>query len=74
VPTGPEELYEHRDDPHERKNAANDPIHAQIKREHCGCPRPRPRPRQGSTTPFLNRTVVIWYWEKQPIDPGERFD
>ena len=69
---GTEELYDHRDDPHEWNNLANDPRLAEVRAStRAGCPRREAPPRPGSTTRFLNRQDGIWYWENRPIVPGE---
>jgi choline-sulfatase len=71
---GTEELYDHRDDPHEWKNLANDPQFTGIKRDHFRwLPTPEAQPVPGSTTRLLNRVDGIWYWEREPIVPGEGF-
>ena len=71
---GTEELYDHRDDPHEWKNLANDSRLLEVKREHARwLPAHEATPAPGSATRFLNRDEGIWYWERQPIVPGEGF-
>jgi choline-sulfatase len=71
---GTEELYDHRDDPHEWKNVANDSRVADVKGEHSRwLPAHDAKPAPGSATRFLTRDDGIWYWERQPIVPGEGF-
>ena len=54
---GTEELYDHRDDPHEWNNLANDPRFADVKRDHSRwLPAHEAQPAPGSATRFLNRT------------------
>jgi choline-sulfatase len=69
---GTEELYDHSDDPHEWKNLANDARFADVKRDHSRwLPAREAKPAPGSVTRFLNRDGGIWYWEGQPVVPGE---
>jgi choline-sulfatase len=69
---GTEELYDHRDDPHEWNNLANDARFADVKRDHSRwLPAREAKPAPGSVTRFLNRDGGIWYWEGQPVVPGE---
>jgi choline-sulfatase len=69
---GTEELYDHRDDPHEWKNLANDSRLVDVKREHARwLPAHEAKPAPGSATRMLDRDEGIWYWERQPIVPGE---
>ncbi len=71
---GTEELYDHRNDPHEWKNLASDPRLAEIKREHSSWLAVREAPPvPGSAIRFLNQEEGIWYWEGEPIVPGEYF-
>ena len=69
---GCEELYDHRDDPNEWTNLVHDPGLADVKREHARwLPASEAPPAPGSVTRHLNREDGIWYWEDQPIVPGE---
>jgi choline-sulfatase len=72
---GTEELYDHSVDSQEWKNLANDPQYLEIKREHLRwLPAHEAAPAPGSAIRFLNRDEEgIWYWEGQPIVPGEGF-
>lgn len=70
---GTEELYDHRDDPNEWKNLANDSRFTAVKHDHSRwLPTQEATPAPGSFSRFLNRDDGIWYWERQPIVPGER--
>jgi arylsulfatase A-like enzyme len=69
---GTEELYDHRNDPHEWNNLALDPRFTAVKREHSSWLAIREaQPVPGSATRFLNQKEGIWYWEGKPISPGE---
>jgi choline-sulfatase len=69
---GGEELYDHRDDPNEWTNRAQDPRLADVKREHARwLPASEAPPVPGSVTRLLDREDGIWYWENRPIVPGE---
>jgi arylsulfatase A-like enzyme len=69
---GTEELYDHRSDPNEWKNLANHSRFAEIKREHARwLPAGESAPVPGSATRFLDQEDGIWYWEGQPVVPGE---
>ena len=72
---GTEELYDHRDDPHEFLNLAHDSRLEDVKREHFRwLPAHDVQNAAGkAATRFLNRDEGIWYWERQPIVPGEGF-
>jgi choline-sulfatase len=71
---GTEELYDHRDDPHEWQNVASDSRLSDVKREHSRwLPGHEAKPVPGSAIRFLNRDDGIWYWERQPIVPGKGF-
>ncbi len=71
---GTEELYDHTRDPHEWTNLANDPEYAAIKREHTQwLPTREADPAVRSSSRFLERKGGIWYWENQPIVPGEGY-
>ena len=50
------------------------PTHASRKSSaniHAGCPSREAQPAPGSAVRFLNREEGIWYWEGEPIVPGE---
>ena len=67
-----EELYDHRVDPNEWKNLASDTRFESIKREHARwLPKEEAKPAPGSGVRFLNQEDGIWYWEGEPIVPGE---
>ena len=67
-----EELYDHRVDPNEWKNLASDTRFEAIKREHAArLPKTEANPVPGSGVRFLNREDGIWYWEGEPIIPGD---
>ena len=69
---GTEELYDHRDDPHEWTNRANDPGLAEVSREHARwLPATEAPPAPGGVSRLLVREDGIWYWENRPIVPGE---
>src|SRR5262249_20289697 len=69
---GSEELYDHQADPHEWTNLAHDPGLAQIKRDHARwLPAKEASPAPGSVSRLLDQEDGIWYWENQPIVPGE---
>jgi arylsulfatase A-like enzyme len=69
---GSEELYDHRDDPNEWTNLAHDPGLAGVKREHARwLPTSEAPAVPGSVTRHLDREDGIWYWEDEPIVPGE---
>ena len=69
---GTEELYDHRNDPHEWKNLASDPRLTEVKRDHSSWLALREAPPvPGSAIRFLNQEEGIWYWEGEPIVPGE---
>ena len=69
-----EELYDHARDPDEWTNLANDPQYAAIKHEHARwLPTSEAEPAARSSSRFLERRDGIWYWENQPIVPGEGF-
>jgi arylsulfatase A-like enzyme len=69
---GTEELYDHRNDPHEWKNLAFDPRLNEVKRNHSSWLAVREAPPvPGSAIRFLNQEEGIWYWEGEPIVPGE---
>jgi arylsulfatase A-like enzyme len=68
-----EELYDHSDDPAEWKNLASDIRFTEVKRDHSRwLPKQEARPAPGSLIRFLNRQDGVWYWEDQPIVPGEK--
>jgi hypothetical protein len=53
---------------------ANDSRFLDIKREHSRwLPAHEAKRAPGSATRFLNGDDGIWYWERQPIVPGEGF-
>ena len=69
---GSEELYDHRDDPNEWTNRAHDPALAEIRRELARwLPTREASPAPGSFSRLLDREDGLWYWENQPIVPGE---
>lgn len=69
---GGEELYDHRDDPHEWNNRASDAALAGVRRELSRwLPAKDAAPAPGSVSRLLVREDGIWYWENQPIVPGE---
>jgi hypothetical protein len=52
----------------------NDSRLADVKGEHSRwLPAHDAKPAPGSATRFLTRDDGIWYWERQPIVPGEGF-
>jgi arylsulfatase A-like enzyme len=69
---GSEELYDHVADPNEWHNKAADPDFADIKRQLAAwLPRHEALPAPESATRFLSRVGGIWYWEREPVVPGE---
>jgi hypothetical protein len=69
---GGEELYDHRDDFHEWTNRAHDAALTSVRRELSQwLPAREATPAPGTVTRHLVREDGIWYWEDQPIVPGE---
>ena len=69
---GTEELYDHRNDPHEWKNLASDPRFTEVKHEHSSWLAVREAPPvPGSAIRLLNDREGILCWEGEPIVPGE---
>jgi arylsulfatase A-like enzyme len=70
---GSEELYDHRNDPHEWTNLAPDSRHAATLREHARwLPKTDAPPVPGSAHRVLTRRDGVWLWEGKPIRPGEK--
>jgi arylsulfatase A-like enzyme len=70
---GSEELYDHRVDPQEWTNLANDPEHAERKRELAAwLPRTSAPPAPGSPSRLLVKENGVWTWERKPIVPNEK--
>lgn len=70
---GSQELYDHRSDPHEWTNLANDPGYAGIIREHAQwLPKHNQPPVPGSAHRLLVRAGDRWLWEGQPILESDR--
>jgi len=68
---GSEELYDHRSDPHEWVNLANDARYRTIVREHARwLPTHDADPAPGSVDRLLMRKFGVWTWEGMPIIPG----
>jgi choline-sulfatase len=69
---GTEELYDHRDDPHEWTNLANDLRFAEVKRDLSRwIPRSDAPPAPGSHSRLLDQQDGVWHWENEPVVPGE---
>jgi len=69
---GSEELYDHRSDPNEWTNLANDPRSRPVILEHARrLPLVSVAPVPGSAVRFLDRRGEDWYWEGKPIIPEE---
>jgi arylsulfatase A-like enzyme len=65
---GSEELYDHRSDPNEWTNLANDPRSRPIILQHARwLPLVNAAPVPGSAVRFLERRGEEWYWEGKPI-------
>lgn len=69
---GTQELYDHQTDPNEWTNLASDPAHAAVITEHARfLPKTDVPAVAGSTQRILEQRDGQWWWEEQPITPGE---
>jgi arylsulfatase A-like enzyme len=69
---GSEELYDHRVDPNEWTNLADDPAHAETLHSLARWLPSRSEPAvPGSALRVLIREGDEWFWEGKPIVPGE---
>jgi len=72
---GSQELYDHKLDPGERKNLANDPQSAAtIQKLARWLPTVNAPPVPGSADRLLEQKNGQWYWEGKLIDPGQLED
>jgi choline-sulfatase len=70
---GSEELYDHRSDPNEWTNLANDKRYAKVIQEHARwLPKKNTPPVPGSAVRFLVKQDGIWTWEGKPIRAEEK--
>ena len=70
---GSEELYDHRNDPNEWTNLAQDKRFAQIRQEHARwLPKTNLPPVAGSAARLLVKENGVWMWEGKPIRPEEK--
>lgn len=70
---GSEELYDHRSDPNEWTNLANDKRYARVIQEHARwLPKKNTPPVSGSAVRFLVKQDGIWMWEGKPIRAEEK--
>ena len=67
---GSEELYDHRSDPNEWTNLANQPQHAARKADLARwLPNTNATPVPGSASRLLIKSGDQWLWEGTPIEP-----
>nr|MBA3314840.1 DUF4976 domain-containing protein [Planctomycetaceae bacterium] len=69
---GSEELYDMRSDPREWMNLADNPRHETIKTELAKwLPNEDAPPLGNGKVRLLEQRDGVWYWEGQPIRPGD---